>query len=299
MSNIVLLDGGMGQELIARSSQPPSPLWSAKVMMDEPHIVEAVHRDYIESGAKVITLNAYSATPERLARDASQDLFEPLQAKAIEIAGQAIGGRAVKMAGCLPPLFGSYHPEWAPDMETCLETYRRVVAQQVGTVDVFLLETLSSVKEVTAAVRAAKESGKPVWCAMSVMEDDGTKLRSGEPLSDGVEAAKSEGADALLLNCSPPEAIAQGLKILKEAGLPFGAYANGFVKADDLEIGGTVAQLEARKDLDPSAYADHAMSWVDMGASIVGGCCEVGPAHISELSSRLINAGHDVVGEIA
>ena len=96
MSRIVLLDGGMGQELIARSSQPPSPLWSAKVMMDEPEIVEAVHRDYIDAGARVITLNAYSATPERLARDASEDLFEPLQAKAIDIAKRAIDGRRRK-----------------------------------------------------------------------------------------------------------------------------------------------------------------------------------------------------------
>ena len=81
MSSIVLLDGGMGQELIARSKQPASPLWSAHVMMDEPEIVEAVHRDYIEAGAKVLTLNTYSATPERLARDASENLFEPLQAR--------------------------------------------------------------------------------------------------------------------------------------------------------------------------------------------------------------------------
>ena len=76
----------MGQELIHRSNQPPSPLWSAKVMMDEPEIVEAVHREYIDAGAKVLTLNSYSATPERLARDASEDCSNRLQAKAIEIA---------------------------------------------------------------------------------------------------------------------------------------------------------------------------------------------------------------------
>ena len=74
MSNVVLLDGGMGQELIRRSSNPPSPLWSAKVLMDEPEIVEAVHRDYVASGAKVLTLNTYSATPERLARDAAEEM---------------------------------------------------------------------------------------------------------------------------------------------------------------------------------------------------------------------------------
>lgn len=296
MTNITLLDGGMGQELIRRSLRPAAPLWSAEVMMHEPHIVEDVHRAYIDAGATVITLNAYSATPERLARDASEALFEPLQQKAIEVARQAIDGRDVALAGCLPPLFGSYHPEWAPDEETCLATYGRIVACQRDHVDVFLCETLSSIKEARTATRAAAACGKPVWCAMSVMEEDGSRLRSGEDLAEGVAAAREEGAAAILLNCSPPEAINRGLPTLVSSGLPVGGYANGFVKADDLDIGGTVEHLAARTDLDPSAYADHAMRWVDNGATIIGGCCEVGPAHISEIHAQLVKAGHRVVG---
>lgn len=296
MSRIVLLDGGMGQELIARSSQPASPLWSAYVMMNEPEIVEAVHRDYIEAGAKVLTLNTYSVTPERLARDASEYLFEPLQRRAADIAKRATLDSNITIAGCLPPLFGSYHPEWAPDDETCLATYRRVVAQQRDAVDVFLCETMSSLKEVRTAAAAAAESDKPVWCAMSVLDDDGTKLRSGEALSGGVEAAKAAGAQAVLVNCSRPEAVKQSMAVLAVSGLLFGGYANGFTKADDLELGGTVDVLEARKDLTPAAYADHAMSWIDAGATIVGGCCEVGPAHIAQLAQRLRDAGHKIVG---
>ena len=183
MSRIVLLGGGMGQELIRRSSNPPSPLWSARVLMDEPEIVEAVHRDYVAAGAKVLTLNCYSATPERLARDASEDLFEPLQARVIEIAQRVVEGE-VTIGGCIPPLFGSYKPETAPEYEICLDIYRRVVAQQRDAIDVFICETLSSVKEIEATVTAAVESGKPVWCGMSVLDEDGTRLRSGELLSD-------------------------------------------------------------------------------------------------------------------
>ena len=235
--HIVLLDGGMGQELIHRSKQPPSPLWSAKVMMDEPEIVRDVHCEYIEAGAKILTLNSYSATPERLARDASEALFKPLQAKAIQIAKEAIGGRDVRIAGCLPPLYGSYHPEFAPEFDICLETYRRIVAEQKDHVDLFLCETLSSIKEVQSAVRAAAESGKPVWCGMSVKDEDGTRLRSGEPLLEAAAVAKSEGASAVLINCSWPEAVTKGLGELVASGLPFGGYANGFTKADNLQIG--------------------------------------------------------------
>jgi len=298
MADIVLLDGGMGQELIHRSSQPPSPLWSARVMMDEPEIVEAVHREYIDAGALVLTLNSYSATPERLARDASADLFEPLQAKAIAIARAARGDRQITIAGCLSPLYGSYHPEWAPSFEECLATYRRIVAEQQGAVDVFLCETLSSVKEVRAAVQAAAESGKPVWCGMSVNDTDGTRLRSGEDLERAASAAGEAGAEAVLINCSWPEAVTQGQAVLKRTGLAHGGYANGFTKADTLEIGGTVSGLTARTDLGPEAYADHALRWIDAGATIVGGCCEVGPAHIAHLAKRLIAEGHVLKGAV-
>ena len=298
MSNIVLLVGGMGQELIRRSSHPPTPMWSAKVMMDEPEIVAAVHRDYIEAGAKVLILNTYSATPERLARDASEDLFKPLQAKAIEIALQAINSYQITIGGCLPPLFGSYRPEHAPQLEECLKLYRRIVAEQVGAVDVFICETMSSIKEVNAAVQAAAETGKSVWCAVSVLDEDGTRLRSGEPVCEAAAMASTCGAAAIMINCSWPEAVAQGLPELAKAGLPFGGFANGFTRINDLDVGGTVDVLAKRTDLDPDQYADHAMGWVEAGATIVGGCCEVGPAHITRLAQRLRDAGHTIAGTL-
>lgn len=304
MTNIVLLDGGMGQELIRRSAQPPSPLWSAKVLMDEPEIVTAVHRDYIDSGARVLTLNTYSATPERLARDASEDLFEPLQAKAIAVAQDAIenaatdGSRPITIAGCLPPLFGSYHPENTPSYDICLATYRQITAEQRDAVDVFLCETLASIKEIKAAVKAAAETGRPVWCGMTVLDEDGTRLRSGEPLDQAANAARQAGAHALLINCSWPEAITQAMPVLAAEGLPFGGFANGFTGIAALDHGGTVDVLETRNDLGPEQYANHAFDWIAAGATIVGGCCEVGPDHISKLAQRLEQAGHTITGSL-
>ncbi|MGB7285348.1 MAG: homocysteine S-methyltransferase family protein [Salaquimonas sp.] len=296
--NIVLLDGGMGQELIHRSKKPPSPMWSAQVMMDEPEIVSQVHAEYIDAGAKVITLNSYSATPERLARDSVSALFKPLQAKAIEVAQAARGGKDVKIAGCLPPMVASYKPELVPDLETCLASYRAITAEQQEHVDLFLCETLSTIVEVKAAVTAGVESGKPVWCGMTVVDGEGTKLRSGESLADATMAAKNAGASAVLINCSWPEAVTQGMAILKEYGLPFGGYANGFTSIDALDAGGTVAGLKVRKDLDPAAYTAHAIKWIEAGATIVGGCCEVGPTHIKHLNETLIEQGYCVGGEL-
>ena len=84
MKSVVLTDGGMGQELLRRSGAAPTPLWSARVLIDEPELVQTLHEDFIRAGARVITINTYAATPERLGRDGLGDLFKPLQKRGIE-----------------------------------------------------------------------------------------------------------------------------------------------------------------------------------------------------------------------
>ena len=292
---VVLLDGGMGQELRRRSSQPATPLWSAQVMLDEPNLVVDAHRDFIDAGARVITLNTYSATPTRLARDGEPGLFEPLHSAAMKAARKACdeSGQAVQIAGCLPPLVASYRPEVAHNEAACLREYRQMVAEQkAGGVDLFLCETMSIAHEARAATSAAVESGLPVWTAFTVDDGDGERLRSGESLAEASRGVVAAGADAVLVNCAVPEALTTAMDVLADLGVPFGGYANAFTSVAALEPGGTVDVLEARKDLDPAAYADHVLRWVARGATIVGGCCEVGPAHIQALAERLTEAGY-------
>jgi len=294
---ITLLDGGMGQELLKRSSKDITPLWSTQVMIDEPDIVRDVHIDYIFAGARVITLNAYTMTPERLTRDGQIEDFEKLQVAAINAAisaREAAGIPEVKIAGCLPPLVASYHAEVTPKYEAMLKSYSKIVAIQAPHVDVFLCETMSSIAEAKAALVAAKESGLPVWVSLTIEDNDQGLLRSGEALLDAVAMLDEFGADAKLLNCSKPEAIlASWSKMKSDQGLT-GAYGNGFTSIDSLKPGGTVKSMQSRTDLGPAAYAEFAMEWVTNGAGLIGGCCEVGPAHIAELSKRLIENGYSV-----
>jgi len=296
MTKVTLLDGGMGQELLKRSSAPAHPLWSAKVLMDEPDIVRQAHEDFITAGARTITINAYSATPERLKRDGVPDWFERLQARSIELARAArdASGKDVRIAGCLPPLMASYRPDLNADYQNNLDQYRQIVAQQAGKVDLIQCETMASIAEATAAVTAAVETGLPVWVGLTVGDDGHGNLRSGEPLEQALTALDGLGADAVLLNCSIPEAITACLPTLIAAGLNTGGYANGFTSIDALKPGGTVDALKTRKDLSPVVYADFALNWVGKGARIVGGCCEVGPAHIAEIARRLERAGFEI-----
>lgn len=290
MKEICILDGGMGQELLARSNRKATPLWSADVMLHEPKLVRGLHLDFIRSGAQVITLNTYTATPQRLKRDGAYEYFYDLHKKAGEAAYQArdLSERtSIQIAACLPPLVASYRPEAVLGFEESLNTYRELVALQDKYCDLFICETMSSIIEAQAACQAAKEAKKPVWVAFTIKDDASKQLRSSENLARAVEAMLSLAPDAILLNCSSPEAISISWPILKSSGLKVGAYANGFTSVDTLYPGETVTKLEKRRDLSPEEYATHALEWVTNGAEIVGGCCEIGPAHIKALSSKV------------
>jgi S-methylmethionine-dependent homocysteine/selenocysteine methylase len=299
MAEVVLTDGGMGQELLRRSGAEPTPMWSAKVLMDEPDLVRELHADFIRAGARVITLNTYAATPERLARDGAGDMFETLQRRAIDLARGAcddVPEVDCAIAGCLPPLFGSYAPALTISFDETLALYRRIVAEQADHVDLFLCETMASAQEGLAAATAAAESGKPVWVSWTLSDDRPPLLRSGETLAQASAALGGLPIAARLVNCSRPETVDAALRDLMALGGTVGAYANGFTAVDALKHGGTVRVLEARRDLDPRSYADFALRWAKAGLHILGGCCEVGPEHIAETKRMLENNDFKIVG---
>jgi homocysteine S-methyltransferase len=297
MTDITLLDGAIGQELVKRSGSRATPLWSTRVMIDQPDLVGALHSDYFVAGATIATTNTYAVHRSRLLRVGLEDQVPALIDTAVSQAETARARHGGRIAGALGPLLASYRPDLNPDPDEAALKFGELMTLMAPRVDLFLIETVSSAQEAEGALRATRDCGKPVWIALTVSDDDGTRLRSGEALADIVPVLDRHGPDAVLLNCSRPEAIGQGMPVLAGFGRPFGAYANGFtqISAEFLKDTPTVDALEQRTDLDPAAYADHAMAWVDAGATIVGGCCEVGPDHIAELARRLRAAGHRIV----
>ena len=119
-------------------------------------------------------------------------------------------------------------------------------------------------------------------------------LRSGETITDAIKTLKDYDIQGFLFNCSYPESITEGLKYLKQQNLPFGGYANAFTSVEPLKPGGTVDNLKARKDLDAQDHARQALGWIDEGATIVGGCCEIGPDEIAELRNQLVEKGYSI-----
>ena len=298
MSEISLLDGSIGQELVKRAGKAPTPLWSTTVMIDQPEILRDVHAEYFNVGASVATTNTYPVLHDRLVRAGLQDQIETLWTQAVKSARSARDAHGSgRIAGSIGPLVASYRPDICPSPAEAEELYRDVVAALAPHVDVLLIETMSSVDQADGALRAAMKSGLPVWLAVSVEDFDGSKLRSGENLADLAPVLNRHDTDAILINCSRPEAVSTAVDIAAQFGRPFGAYANGFTKISQgfLQEAPTVDALQERSDLSPAAYADFAMGWIDQGATIVGGCCEVGPNHIAELAARITAAGHQIV----
>ena len=288
--SITLLDGGMGQELVARSNEKPTGLWATKILLDNPELVRGVHDDYFAAGAEVATTNTYAIHRDRLVRHDVESQFEALHKAACEIAVASRDAHGSgQVAGSLGPTGWSYRPDIAPPSEQAAEIYAEVAKLQAPFVDLFICETMSSVDQARGALLGAQTQSKPVWLAISVDDEDGTKLRSGEAVTDILPLVAELKPDALLLNCAVPEAFDQAMPLLSPCTTPIGGYANGFTKIVSAftSPNATVEALEKRSDLNPEKYADFVDKWVNQGASIVGGCCEVGPDHIRELARRL------------
>ena len=292
---VTLLDGGLGQELIKRSSAPPHPLWATQVMIDEPHLVSEIHRDFCDAGARVICLNTYAVSRHRLANYAPEKSLQEVLDTALAAADAGIASSQsaseVSTVASLPPLNASYDHTVAPDFESAYAQYRELISLQKTTVSAFLLETMSNIAEATAGAKAIRDEGVVGAVAFTLSDRDATKLRSGEPLADAIDAVLPHTPDAILINCSTPEIVSEGLKIVAKSGIKFGAYANGFVSVDALVPGSTVDRLAERKDLGPDEYLAFVKSWLELGAEIVGGCCEIGPDHIKAISTYLAREG--------
>lgn len=286
---VTILDGSIGQELVNRSGQTPTGLWSTKTMVESPELVKQVHDAYFAVGAEIATTNTYPLHRDRLVPHDMEDQFESLHRLGCQIASEsrdAFGSGRV--AGAMGPTGWSYRPDLAPPAEQAAELYAEIARLQEPYVDLFLIETMASVDQARGALMGASVINKPVWLAVSVDDDNGENLRSGESLKELFPVIEEFNPDALLVNCSIPEAVTKACNALSGVRTSRGAYANGFtaITSDFAQAGATVDALSAREDLGPERYAEFAGQWIESGASIVGGCCEVGPMHIQELVRR-------------
>lgn len=279
---VLILDGGIGTEIRRRSGLPGSSDLAVTQMIKSPGLIRELHEDYIKAGADIITANTYDCNRPAL----EQVGIEPsrvahITAMAVELAREARDGagheREVCIAGSLGPLGSDYDPDDVPPLDVCLSVYReQVEAMASSGVDFILVETAARVRSARAGVKAAVEMGLTVWA--SLIADSKGRVKSGEPWGEAVEVLLSDGASAVLINCTQPEDLSLAMKELaQQSAVPVGAYAQcARYKGFGWEFGPSMS---------PQRYLDYARQWVDAGARIIGGCCGTTPEHIRALGS--------------
>ena len=251
MKQILILDGGMSRELIRLDAPFKQPEWSALSLLEAPRFVSQVHRDFLTAGADIITTNSYAVVPFHIGEERFWERGEQLAALAGRLAREeadkevASTGRKIRVAGCLPPIFGSYEPGRF-DPKT-VNSYLEVLVRALEPyVDLWLAETLSLVSEAQAAYEATQWTKKPFWVAFTPDDSSNAsfvtpRLRSGETLGKAAQWAISTGVQAVLFNCARPEnmlgaveAAKQTFSAVSPSRTPLiGVYANAFEPRSD------------------------------------------------------------------
>lgn len=299
-SPITILDGGMSRELVRIGAPFRQPEWSAYALIEAPEMVRQVHAEFARAGADVITTNTYAVVPFHLGEERFWTQGRDLANVAGQMAREAVAaetagtGRTIRVAGSIPPVFGSYRPdlfraEEAPGILSVLIEGLR------PHVDCWLAETQSSLAEIRAIRAALGDDSRPLWISFTLNDDDhhtanvlaGTeepRPRSGESLAEIVAYAREAGVAALLFNCSEAEIMEAAIRRVKALApdLEVGVYANAFVP-ETKTMAANTGLCDIRDDLTPEAYLAFARQWVAAGATIVGGCCGIGTAHIAAL----------------
>ena len=289
-----ILDGGMGQELLARGMEPNGTLWSANALLNEKYhkLLLNTHLDFIKAGAEVIVTTTFTTRKMRLKDNNVEDKFEYLNKKAGEIALKTKEQNPnVLIAGGLPPQYLTYEADTRDESEI-LDNFYSQARLLNPYVDFFYFDVLSSVKEFQIGINSIKEFNKPYLIGAHISE--GKSLPSGEKISEIITKINHEKLLGIILSCISPENYELNLNEIKNLGVPFGFKLNAFVKTNpkpnytgaynQSKTGNPNEFLGVREDLTPKRMSEFVKKFKDAGATILGGCCETRPEHIKEMS---------------
>jgi len=288
-----VLDGGMGQELLARGVEANGTLWSGNALLQEKYheLLLNAHLDFIKAGAEVIVTTTFTTRRKRLRENNVEEKFEYLNKKAGEIALKAKKEFPdILIAGGLPPQNFTYQADDRSE-EEITKNFNEQAKILNPYVDFFYFDVWSSIKEFKCGINAISEFKKPYLIGIHISE--GTTLPSGEKISE-IKNLINNQALGVMLSCVSPENYEKNLIEVKNLGLPFGFKLNAFITTNPnpsyaenylkSKTGNPIEVLGKRVDLTPEKMANIAKKFKDAGATILGGCCETRPSHIKAMT---------------
>jgi homocysteine S-methyltransferase len=295
-SKVRILDGGMGQHLLAKGLKSKGSLWSATALIDKNYhqlIIDA-HLDFIKSGAEVITTNNFSARRTRMIQNNVEELFNYANEKAGELALKAkeISKKNILIAGSLPGQNNTYVLDQR-DKKIIEKGFYDQAKLIKPFVDFFYLDVLCGSKECKLALNVAEKLNLPVLVGLHIKKNG--RLPSNETISEVVESCKNKNWLGLVIACVSPEIIENSIEEVKNLNIPFGYKANlwkaeepipvhKFASPND-KIGANPNEtMGTRDDYTGLKFLEFSKKMLSKGATILGGCCEIKPQHIEKIS---------------
>jgi len=291
-----ILDGGMGQELLHKGLKPKGTLWSAHALIDETchQMVVNSHLDFINAGAEVIVTSTFTARRNRLIQNDCEKYFEKINIKAVELAQKArdISKKNILIAGGLPNQKQTYTADLGKDLNLIEKNFYDQAKILKNGIDFYYLDVMSSGLECEIALKTIESFNLPVLVGVH-LRDNG-QLPSGEKIEDIVKKYKNKNWLGIIMACVSPKAFIAVANNLKKIDMPYGFKLNAFNK---IPVGYTVASKDAwgnagnpntvlgtNTELNESKFYEYVKKFMENGATILGGCCEIGPSHIKEIS---------------
>jgi len=256
--------------------------------LDNPAMVAAIHREYIEAGSQMIQTNTFGANRFKLAQHGLENRTAEINAAAVELARRVIlaSFKKILIVGDVGPLgvrlapFGRVQPEQA----------RQAFSEQIGAlaeagVDLLIIETMTDLYEVKEAVAAARQVAPqlPIIASMTFTRDDRTLL--GDSPATVARFLQQIGAEVIGVNCSGgPSQILSILRQMRQA-VPEVGYSVMPNAGWPQQASGRIMYPAA-----PEYFGEYALTFWQEGARVIGGCCGTTPAHLEAMRRAIDSA---------
>ena len=279
----MLCDGAMGTMFYARGIFINRCY--DELNLTEPQLVRELHEEYLQAGAEVVETNTFGANAIRLKRFGLEGKVAEINAAGVQLARAAVDGMREKHAHHAL-VAASMGPLGSKPGDTGREQMQAVYAEQVNAlvdagVDLFIIETMTSLDESLAALSAVRERATDLPAVVMVTVTDAGSMNDGHSPEDAVKALEAAGAACIGCNCSDgPNLVLQTLERMRAVTkLPIAAMPNAGVPNC---VDGRSIYLSS-----PEYLGSFARKAARTGALLIGGCCGTTPAHIKAMRSSL------------
>ncbi len=295
-SKVRILDGGMGQYLLAKGLKSKGSLWSATALIEKKYhqLVVNAHLDFINSGADLIVTNNFSARRTRMIQNKVDKHFNYANEKAGELALEAKkkSKKDILIAGSLPAQNNTYVLDDRDNKIIKKAFYDQAVLLKPF-VDLYYLDVLCGSKECEIALNVTEQLNLPALVGLHIKKNG--KLPSNESISQVVEKCKNKNLLGLVLACVSPEIIENSAHELRNLNIPFGFKANlwraeepvpvhKFASPEDNFGANPNETMGTRDDYTEQRFLEFSKKMMNAGSTILGGCCETKPSHISAIA---------------